>query len=331
MVSIFRLVFAILLCLPACSFVLAQVNLDGSFVAAMTCPAVQSIKKKTNPGQVSVAVGQSYVLLGKNRDRASHYRIVVPGAQPEMRWVAVECGSATGDVAHVPPVPKIGTTNQNVGDFYILALSWQPAFCEGHGDKTECKFASADDFEAKNFALHGLWPQPRSNVLCGVNETDKALDDNHRWEKLPAPAMTFATKSALDMVMPGTQSYLERHEYTKHGTCYPGTSDQYFRDSVRLTEAVNASPVQALVSANIGKTIKTTDLRAAFDEAFGVGAGLRVRVACGRDGDRMLISEITIGLKGDIAGGASMGNLMLASTPTDAGCPAGILDPVGRQ
>lgn len=309
----------------------AQVTLDGSFVAAKDCPALQSIKKKTNPGDVSIARGQIYQLVGKNREDASHYWLVVPSAVPEQRWVAVDCGSVDGEIAAAPVQEKLAVPVRAGGDFYILALSWQPAFCEGHSDKKECKFASADDYEAKNFALHGLWPQPRSKVLCGVSDAEKAADDNHRWEKLPAPDVTATTKAALDKVMPGSKSYLERHEFIKHGTCYPASAEQYFKDSVRLVEAVNASPVQALVSANVGKMVKTADLRAAFDAGFGKGAGQRVRVACDRDGDRLLILEITIGLKGDIPGGATLGDLMLASTPTDAGCPAGVIDPAGRE
>jgi ribonuclease T2 len=308
----------------------AQVKLDGTFAALKECPAVQSIKKGMNAGNVSVLPGQSYELKGKNKDDASHYLIDVPGAVPEQRWVAISCGTIVGEAAQ--PNEKLQPVSDTRGaPFYILALSWQPAFCEAHANKKECKFASADDYEAKNFALHGLWPQPRSNVLCNVSAADKATDDNHRWEKLPAPELSAATKAALDKVMPGTQSNLERHEWIKHGTCYGAPAEQYYKDAVRLVEAVNASPVKALVSANVGKMIKTADLRAAFDVAFGKGAGLRVRVACDRDKDRLLISEITIGLRGDIAGGASMGELMLGSSPTEAGCVAGIIDPAGRN
>ncbi len=308
----------------------AQVKLDGSFVALNDCPAVQSIKKGTNAGDVSIASGQNYALKGKNRVDASHYLIEVPGAVPLQRWVEVTCGRIEGEAGRLNQDKPIIAAAQE-GPFYILALSWQPAFCEAHADKKECKFASADDYEAKNFALHGLWPQPRSNVLCNVSVADKTLDDNHRWEKLPAPELNAATRAALDKVMPGTQSFLERHEFIKHGTCYPGSADQYFKDSVRLAETVNASSVQALISANVGKTIKTADLRAAFDETFGKGAGLRVRVACERDKNRLLVTEITIGLRGDIPGGAALDELMLASMPTEAGCPAGIIDPAGRQ
>ena len=73
------------------------------------------------------------------------------------------------------------------------------------------------------------------------------------------------------------------------------------------------------------------DIRAAFDQGFGAGAGNRVRIACKDAGRRRIITEITIGLKGDIPGGSSLSDLMQAAGPTDPGCPSGFVDPVGAQ
>lgn len=320
---------------------LAQVKMSGKFTASEACPALQSIKKRSNPGDVSVKAGSNYQLLGKNKDQATHYWIEVPGAKPSQRWVAVTCG--TTDQAEVTgPVPSIGASvdtpqgtvkpkPQPKGPkdgvpFYVLALSWQPAFCESRPEKTECKNEKPTDYAASNFALHGLWPQPRRNVFCGVDRATTALDDQRQWNKLPALELTPPTRQGLDRVMPGTQSLLERHEWIKHGTCYPGGSaERYFKDSVRLTEAMNDSVVQDFIADHVGKTIQTKDLRAKFDEAFGSGAGARVRVACDKQGR---IAEITIGLKGDIPSGTNIAQLIAASEPTDAGCPAGLVDPV---
>jgi ribonuclease T2 len=308
----------------------AQVKLTGSFVVAKACPAVQSIKKGTNPGDVSIEIGKTYVLLGKNKEPASYYWIEVPGAAPLQRWVGVECGSANGTV-----VSAASQTSVAVGDgkpFYVLALSWEPAFCEGLPHKAECKTQTATSFEASHLALHGLWPQPRRKVFCNVDKALAAADDAHHWEALPEPQLSAATKAALDQVMPGTQSMLERHEWVKHGSCYPGgIAETYFSDAIRLMTAINASVVQSFVAANVGKTVQSADLRARFEEAFGIGAGDRVRVACKPDGNRQLISEITVGLKGEISTGATLADLIAASSPTDAGCPSGIVDPVGLQ
>jgi ribonuclease T2 len=322
---------------------LAQVKMEGSLVASKACPAVQSIKKGVNPGNVSIEAGKSYRLLGKNKDQASHYWVEVPGANPVQRWVALDCGSVNGAQADAGAVvkgsgaavdtpqgtvkPKPKPKGPKGGEpFYVLALSWEPAFCEVMKGKAECKNETAASYEANHFSLHGLWPQPRRNVFCGVDRATAALDDQHQWERLPAPQLSSATKAALDKVMPGTQSVLERHEWIKHGTCYPGgNADTYFKDAVRLINDVNGSAVQAFMAANIGKTIKTSDLRAKFDEAFGKGAGDRVRVSCSKNG---LFSELTIGLKGDISAGTSLADLIAASGTTDAGCASGLVDAV---
>jgi ribonuclease T2 len=320
----------------------AQVKMDGQLVASKACPAVQSIKKGTNPGDVSIEVGKSYHLLGKNKDQATHYWIEVPGANPNQRWVAVECGStdsasqatapgqtggAAVNTAHGTVKPKPKPKGPKDGKpFYVLALSWEPAFCEAMKGKAECKSETSSSYEASHFSLHGLWPQPRRNVFCGVDRATAALDDQHQWEQLPAPELSAATKSALDKVMPGTQSVLERHEWVKHGTCYPaGNAEQYFKDEIRLVNDVNSSVVQKFMADNIGKTIQTTDLRAKFDEAYGKGAGDRVHVSCSKDG---LFSELTIGLKGDISAGTSLADLIAASETADAGCASGTVDAV---
>jgi ribonuclease T2 len=282
---------------------LAQMKMDGQFVASKACPAVVSIKKGTNPGDVSVEAGKSYSLLGKNKDQASHYWVNVPGANPAQRWVALECGSVDGAQASSAPAGGGAAVNSNMGTvkpkpkpqgpkdgipFYVLALSWEPAFCETMKGKAECQHETAASYEASHFALHGLWPQPRRNVFCGVDRATAALDDQHQWKQLPEPQLTPATKAALD-------------------------------------KEVNSSAVQKFMAANIGKTIQMADLRAKFDEAFGKGAGDRVRVSCDKAGR---FSELTIGLKGDIPSGKNLSDLIAASETTDAGCPSGLVDAV---
>ncbi len=59
----------------------------------------------------------------------------------------------------------------------------------------------------------------------------------------------------------------------------------------------------------------------AFDAAFGTGAGERVRIACKRDGNRQIITELTIGLTGVVNGPATVGDLILAAAPTDGWLP----------
>jgi ribonuclease T2 len=217
------------------------------------------------------------------------------------------------------------------GPRYVLALSWQPAFCEGNERKRECKSMTGGRFDATHISIHGLWPQPGTNVYCGVSQELIAADKQGRWRDLPEPEISTTMRDVLELMMPGTQSLLDRHEWIKHGTCYRSSAEGYFIDTARLAVDINESPVQAFLAANIGKRVSNAAIRAVFDEAFGPGAGERVRVACDDDDGRQLVVELTIGLRGDISAGTPVSALILASNPTDPGCPGGIIDPVGLQ
>ena len=50
-----------------------------------------------------------------------------------------------------------------------------------------------------------------------------------------------ATRAELETVMPGTKSLLERHEWTKHGSCYPADAETYFKDSIRSMEVCDSA------------------------------------------------------------------------------------------
>jgi ribonuclease T2 len=319
---ILRAALAFVLAAWALDSAAAEVRLRGSFTATKACPAFQSIKKETNPGSIEVAAGKVYDVLAKNAETATHYRIRVDGATPPERWVAIDCGTlqerkADADGGKGRPAE------------FLLTLSWEPAFCEGHSAKPECKAETDASFEATHFALHGLWPQPRSNVYCKVDQA--LIDDDKKsdWESLPEVALGADTRTRLDKVMPGTQSKLERHEWIKHGTCYRGLDQEtYFKQALSLMDEINGSAVQALFSGNVGKEVKAADIRAAFDSAFGAGTGDRVKVSCGKDGSRQLVEEITIGLAGP---DGKLADMTKAAKGTDAGCTSGIVDQTGTQ
>ena len=313
----------------------AEEAMTGTFTAREACAALQSIRKQTNPGNVKLVPEQSYKLLAGNKPQPTFYRVQVEDAQPAQRWVPVSCGEVkTGDgtAVVVPGAGKPGPAPSPGGASYVFAISWQAAFCEGLPDKTECRTQTADRYDASHFTLHGLWPQPRGNAYCGVARRDVEADKAHRWEDLPEPQLEPATRTALEKAMPGTASFLDRHEWIEHGTCFfEKSADAYFRRSVALIGEINASPVQKLFADNVGKQIDTSEIRSAFDQGFGTGAGERVRFACKRDGSRSIIVEMTIGLRGEVKDGARLADLIAAASPTDQGCKAGVVDPVGLQ
>jgi ribonuclease T2 len=212
---------------------------------------------------------------------------------------------------------------------YVFAIIWQPAFCETAERRPECRSQTEDRFDASHFALHGLWPQRVD--YCDVPRDQQLADREGDWSALPAPDLGKATLEKLREMMPGTQSGLERHEWLKHGTCYGEPAEAYFADALAVLEAVNASAVRDLFARSVGKELTQKQVRDAFDIAFGKGAGQRVRLACERDGKRRLITELTIGLTGEITAPADYRRLTLAARPTNGGCDSGVVDPVGLQ
>jgi ribonuclease T2 len=322
--SIFRKVWA----LAAAGWVaasahgaLADVAMSGSFFATEDCPAFQSFRQETNPGGVKIEAGHSYPLLAKNAPNETHYRVRVEGAAPPERWVSADCGRANGGLQN----PPAGGPSGGLTAKFVLSLSWEAGFCEGHTYRPECASESLGRFNPTYFTLHGLWPQPPGRAYCDVSQVLIDTDKNGDWQELPEVPLSAETQRRVAIAMPGTMSFLERHEWIKHGTCYGSDAESYFRDALSLIDKVNGSTVQTLFAANIGQEITVAAVRSAFDAAFGVGAGDRVRLSCKRNGSRRLITEITIGLGARPDASTSLADLIKASTATDPGCPSGIV------
>jgi ribonuclease T2 len=313
--------------------------LEGWFIAREACEAFQSKNKGTNPGEVMTEPDHAYAMIALNAPAGDFFQVRVPGAPvTEDRWVHVSCGlhvvAAGTEVAPLPQGPVEPPPGEESAT-NLLALSWQPAFCELRPGKTECEQLNAGELPVTEtqLSLHGLWPQPEGRAYCGVPAGLVALDKASRWAELPDVALDAETRELLAVAMPGTASFLERHEWLKHGTCFldPGGADGYFDDTLRLVDAINASPVAALLAAHVGGELATADLRAAFDAAFGMGAGERVQVHCTGDGGRVLLQEMTVNVAGMIATDAAVGELMRSAAPLSPGCPKWIVDPAGLQ
>ena len=317
--SLVLTVVTLLMAAPVC----AQVAMSGSFTARQACPAYQSIRNQTNPGAVMLIPGHEYRAIGKNKDAATHYEILVDGAAPAQRWVEISCGTIGTASAAGPPVPAAPAVGARAT--HVLALSWEPSFCAKHADKIECKHETAHSVDATHLSLHGLWPQPRGRFYCNIEPALIAADKNHQWNNLPEPDLSAATRQRLAAVMPGFQSGLERHEWVVHGSCYGGTADAYFNRAAALTEQVDASPVRELFVRNVGKSLTSDAIRSAFEQAFGQGAGARISVNCqGRGTDRE-ITEIDISLAGDVTSTAPLKDLIRAAGPAPQGCPGGLV------
>lgn len=238
--------------------------------------------------------------------------------------------------AAAPPVQPISSAEAPVAPdgpaydgAYVLAIGWHPAFCETKPSLPECRNERTGDHSADNFSLHGLWPQ--DDEYCGVGPEIIAIDEANRWSDLPPIAVSDATWRDLQRAMPGVEDNLERHEWVLHGSCAGTSTDTFFRRSIALLEEVNGSQVRELLSRNIGRHVSRNQIRAAFDAAFGDGAGRKVRLDCEADGDRELIYELRINLDGDAMGSTTFRDLVHAARNASAGCNGGTVDRVGEQ
>lgn len=323
---IFRRIFVIL-----CGVLLfaapsrAFVRIHGYFIAGETCPAYQSIKKKTNPGNLTLVKGMAYEVTGKNKPDATHYQIRVEGANPVSRWVPTTCGKLLTDCKTKSDPGSNGNGAGGKEPEYLLAISWQPAFCQTHQSKNECVTQTKERYDADHFALHGLWPQPKGRYYCGVNNRLRKLDKMKAWDQLPKLDISEETFDMLIEVMPGVASHLQRHEWYKHGTCYGEPAETYFKDSITLINQINDSAVRDLFAGNIGNTLSASEIRVKFTEAFGDGAGSKVKIRC----DSGMISELWINLKGEIGPGAQIRDLLKEAEPADSGCGGGKIDEAG--
>jgi ribonuclease T2 len=109
-------------------------------------------------------------------------------------------------------------------DFYVLALSWSPSFCEASGERgtppqQQC---AARPY---SFVVHGLWPQYEKGFpeFC----------------QQPAPRLGRNIVSAMLDLMPAPR--LIFNEWDKHGTCSGLSPNAYF-ETVRKARALVKIP-----------------------------------------------------------------------------------------
>jgi len=297
----------------------ASIKIDGYFIAEKSCEAVHSIKKGTYP--FTLTKGMAYKVKTKNKPEASHYLITIESLEENPnKWVPVDCGVLLTDFK----TRQIEKPEKEKD--YLLAISWQPAFCQSHQSKLECETQTEDRYDATHLSLHGLWPQPRNNAYCNVSDKDKSIDRRNAWHLLDPLGLTEETFVELFISMPGVASHLQRHEWIKHGTCYSDSAETYYQDSLNLINKINDTNVSTLFANNINKTITSEQIRSAFDEAFGEGSGEKVNVKC-RKG---LIVELWVNLKGDINNDDNISRLLQnAPAVNNVSCESGKVDVVG--
>lgn len=104
-------------------------------------------------------------------------------------------------------------------DFYVLALSWSPTYCET-ADRPDARQCAPG--RGLGFVVHGLWPQHERGYPQNCSAVERA-----------------PTRQAMEVagsVYPSEG--LARYEWRKHGTCSGLDPAAYFRAARDAREAV---------------------------------------------------------------------------------------------
>jgi ribonuclease T2 len=129
-------------------------------------------------------------------------------------------------------------------DFYVLALSWSPSFCEAHRDGSRQCAPGAN----RGFVLHGLWPQYEHGFPqnCSFGSTPSRLALERAREVYP-------------------EEGLARYEWRKHGACTGLPPGDYFDAAARAKGMVATPPELASLSRD--ETLGGSEIERAFLKA----------------------------------------------------------------
>lgn len=129
-------------------------------------------------------------------------------------------------------------------DYYVMALSWSPTYCQTHPDETEqC------GHKGYGFVLHGLWPQS-----SGGRGPERCATEQMPDRKTVESALAF---------MPSRR--LINHEWRAHGSCTGLDPAGYFALADRAFAAVKVPP--ALEAPRRALEMRADDLRGALKRA----------------------------------------------------------------
>ncbi len=163
-------------------------------------------------------------------------------------------------------------------DFYVLALSWSPSFCEASGERNRPPDQQCGS-RPYAFVVHGLWPQYEQGFpsFCQV----------------PAPRLDRTIVSSMLDLMPSPR--LIFHAWDRHGTCSGLAPHGYF-ETVRKARAMVKIPGDYVDPAAV-RTVTPDEVEDAFVKANpGLGRAA-IAVTC----DSKRLGEVRICLSKDFA------------------------------
>ena len=163
-------------------------------------------------------------------------------------------------------------------DFYVLALSWSPSFCEAAAERGNSGRSNTQCSRPYSFVVHGLWPQYERGFPEYCQRPSPRLDRNimsSMLDLMPAPGLIF-------------------NEWDKHGTCSGLGARGYF-ENIRKARATVKIPEEFLQLAT-SKTISPDDIEAAFIKVNPGLSSSAISVTC----SSRRLSEVRICLSKDM-------------------------------
>ncbi len=193
-----------------------------------------------------------------------------------------EAGNGAATDEHAPtPIAQSAPNSASIPlgkgfDFYVLALSWSPSYCEAEG--ADANHQQCGMGRPYAFVVHGLWPQFRSGYpeRCRTDEQDVPNE----------------TLRALYDLMPS--SGLIRYQWRKHGACAGLSQDEYFKVLRAAREKVAIPPEFQRLAAY--RTLDPDDAERAFIKANSALPADAVAVTC----DRRYLREVRICMTRDL-------------------------------
>ena len=163
-------------------------------------------------------------------------------------------------------------------DFWVLALSWSPGFCEASGSargRDQC-----EPGRRLGFVVHGLWPQYEAGYPTFCEPGGRSM-----------PRAAIAEAEGL---FPDED--LARYQWRKHGSCSGLSPTEYVRAVRRARELVQI-PV-SLEEPSTGTKVLPLEIERAFHDANPPLRPEMMAVECGR----RIFQEIRICLTKDLRG-----------------------------
>ncbi|MDB5574272.1 MAG: ribonuclease [Tardiphaga sp.] len=167
-----------------------------------------------------------------------------------------------------------------VFDFYVLALSWSPSFCEAAAERGNSGRSQQSQCGGRpfSFVVHGLWPQYERGFPDYCQRPSPRLDRRimtSMLDLMPAPGLIF-------------------NEWDKHGTC-SGLGPKGYFEAIRKARSAVKIPDEYL-QLNETKTVSPDDIETAFIKVNPGLSNAAMATIC----DRNRLTEVRICMSKDL-------------------------------